>query len=187
MAKNKTFDLSTLKGYPNNPRTALTEKGREKLWKSLQKNGKFLALREIIYDPETMEILGGNKRFELLVGQGIKDVPIEWVKAAIGLTEQEKKEFVLLDNSHYETEFDYDIIQQYFSDINLDDICITIPNFDIQGFSEKNKEINTDSFDSTMFLKLIFSENEYSFVKERLGKLADTPEKAILNLLKYES
>ena len=63
---------------------------------------------------------------------------------------------------------------------------VKVPNFDIQDFSDKNKEINTDSFDSTMFLKLIFSENEYTFVKERLGKLADTPEKAILNLLKYE-
>lgn len=174
-------------GVPSNPRFIKDEKF-ESLKKSAKEFPEMLEIRDIAVYPLNGRyiVLGGNMRFRACVDLGYKEVFC--VVLPENMSVEKLKEFAIKDNSDgWYGQYDWDKIANEWEIEVLVDWGMTIPNLDIQDFSEKNKEINTDSFDSTMFLKLIFSENEYTFVKERLGKLADTPEKAILNLLKYES
>ena len=53
-----------------------------------------LELRPIVVD-EDMTILGGNMRYKACVEAGLKEV---FVKIAKGLTEEQKKEFIIKDN-----------------------------------------------------------------------------------------
>ena len=54
------------------------------------------------------------------------------------------------------------------------------------GFSEKNKEVNVGEYADEMTIKLTFTAAQYWNVKEKLAKIAETPEEAILMLLNDE-
>ena len=54
------------------------------------------------------------------------------------------------------------------------------------GFSDKNKEIDTDAFEDKMVINLKYTEAEYWEVKERLSHIAQTPEAAVWKLLNIE-
>ena len=88
--------LSKLKLNPNNPRT-ISDDDMEKLKESIQNLPKMMELRPIIYDEEFV-ILGGNMRYQALLALGNEEVPDSWVKCATGLTEAEKREFIVKDN-----------------------------------------------------------------------------------------
>ncbi len=68
----------------------------------------------------------------------------------------------------------------------LDDWGLDIPNFNNVDYSEKNEEIDIDSLDETMTIKLNFTETEYWTVKQQLSEIAATPEQAIWKLLGNE-
>jgi len=172
-------------GVPKNPRY-IKEDEFEKLKKSIVDFPEMLTIREVVVFPLNGRFiaLGGNMRFLACKDFGYKE--IDCVILPADMPAEKLKEFAIKDNGSFGA-WDFELLANEWDLELLDMANVKVPNFDIQDFSDKNKEINTDSFDSTMFLKLIFSENEYTFVKEKLGKLADTPEKAILNLLKYES
>jgi hypothetical protein len=75
------------------------------------------------------------------------------------------------------------------SDLNLDEIKsqIEIPELDLNlgiDYSDKNKEIDTNEFSDEMVLKLSFNEENYIAVKEALSRINDSPEIAIMQLLK---
>ena len=172
-------------GVPKNPRF-IKDLEFEKLKQSITDFPEMLEIREVVVFPLNGKFvaLGGNMRF-----LGCKDLgytQIDCVILPADMPVEKMREFAIKDNGNFGA-WDFDMLANEWDLELLDMANIKIPNFDTQDFSDKNKEIDTDFFDSTMFLKLIFSENEYTFVKERLGKLADTPERAILNLLKYES
>ncbi len=52
---------SKLKFNPNNPRKCSKDK-LEKLMRSIESFPEMMKLRPIVYDPETMCVLGGNQR-----------------------------------------------------------------------------------------------------------------------------
>lgn len=172
-------------GVPKNPRY-IKDAEFEKLKKSITDFPEMLEIRQVVVFPLNGRFiaLGGNMRFLACKDLGYKE--IDCVILPAEMPAEKLKEFAIKDNGSFGA-WDFELLANEWDLELLDMANVKVPNFDIQDFSDKNKEINTDSFDSTMFLKLIFSENEYTFVKEKLGKLADTPEKAILNLLKYES
>jgi len=174
-----------IEGVPSNPRF-IKDLEFEKLKQSIIDFPEMLQIREVVVYPlhDRFIALGGNMRFRACKELGYKE--IDCVILPADMPAEKLKEFAIKDNGNFGA-WDFDMLANEWDLELLDMANVKVPNFDIQDFSDKNKEINTDSFDSTMFLKLIFSENEYTFVKEKLGKLADTPEKAILNLLKYES
>ena len=69
--------LSQLKTNQGNPR--LIRDGKfKKLVKSIETFPKMLELRPIVYNPETMEILGGNMRFKALQELKYKNLTISW-------------------------------------------------------------------------------------------------------------
>ena len=85
--------ISKVKGNPSNPRIIKNDKFK-KLVKSIQEFPEMLKLRPIVVD-EDMMVLGGNMRLKASKEAGLSEV---WIDIAEGLTEEQKKEFIVKDN-----------------------------------------------------------------------------------------
>ena len=85
--------ISKVKGNPSNPRIIKNDKFK-KLVKSIQEFPEMLKLRPIVVDEDFM-VLGGNMRLKASKEAGLKEV---WIDVAEGLTEDQKKEFIVKDN-----------------------------------------------------------------------------------------
>ena len=59
-----------LKMNPNNPRRIQPDK-LEKLMRSIESFPEMMKLRPMVYDPETMHVLGGNQRLAAIRKLGI--------------------------------------------------------------------------------------------------------------------
>ena len=96
--------ISKVKGNPNNPRIIKNDKFK-KLVKSIQEFPEMLKLRPIVVD-EDMMVLGGNMRLKASKDAGLKEV---WIEVAEGLTEEQKKEFIVKDNVGF-GEWEWDML-----------------------------------------------------------------------------
>ena len=103
------------KVIPNesNPRLIKDNKFR-KLVKSIKDFPQMLELRPIVVD-ENMIILGGNMRFKACQEAGLKEV---WIDIAEGLTEEQKKEFIVKDNVGF-GEWDWDMLGNEWDNVKL--------------------------------------------------------------------
>ena len=117
--------LSKLKYNPENPRRISPDQ-LDKLVKSIESLPKMMELRPIVYDPNTMYVLGGNQRLAALRKMGKTEIPDNWVKSTDEMTDKEKREFVLRDNVQ-SGEWDYSVLDENFADFDLDDIGIELP------------------------------------------------------------
>ena len=93
-----------VKGNPSNPRIIKNDKFK-KLVKSIQEFPEMLKLRPIVVD-EDMIVLGGNMRLKASKDAGLKEV---WIEVAEGLTEEQKKEFIVKDNVGF-GEWEWDML-----------------------------------------------------------------------------
>lgn len=102
-----------IKGNPNNPRIIKNDKFK-KLVKSIQEFPEMLKLRPIIVD-ENMIVLGGNMRLKASKDAGLKEV---WIEIAEGLTEEQKKEFIVKDNVGF-GEWEWDMLANEWDSVQL--------------------------------------------------------------------
>jgi hypothetical protein len=109
------LDLKSIKPNPNNPRIIKNEQYK-RLVKSLREFPEMLELREIVVD-ENMMVLGSNMRLRALQEIGEKEAI---VKIAEGLTEDQKKEFIIKDNSAFGS-WNYEELANAWSDLPLVD------------------------------------------------------------------
>ena len=136
--------VSQLKLNKKNPRKISPDQ-MEKLKSSIEKFPKMMSLRPIVYDPDTMEVLGGNQRLLAIRALGMKEIPDDWAKSADELTEEEKREFILRDNIQ-SGDWDFEILEAEFNDFALQEMGIDMPDMiDIEKIP-KEVEIKT-SFD----------------------------------------
>ena len=105
--------INELKPNESNPRI-IKEAKFKKLVKSIKDFPEMLELRPIIVD-EDMTILGGNMRYKACVAAGLKEVN---VKIAKGLTEEQKKEFIVKDNVGF-GEWDWDSLGNEWDNVKL--------------------------------------------------------------------
>lgn len=96
--------ISEIKNNPNNPRLIKDDKFK-KLVQSIKDFPEMLELRPIVVD-ENKVVLGGNMRLRACKDAGLKEV---YIKVAEGLTEEQKKEFIIKDNVGF-GEWDWDIL-----------------------------------------------------------------------------
>ena len=171
------MNINEIKPNPNNPRIIKDNKFKQ-LVKSIQDFPQMLELRPIVIDENNM-VLGGNMRLKACIEAGLKDVP---VKQAKDLTEEQKKEFIVKDNVGY-GEWDWDDLANNWDAQELTEWGLDIPNFDVEGFADKNKELSLNDVTDSMTITLKYTEDEYHIVKDALLKLASTPEQAIWKLL----
>jgi ParB-like chromosome segregation protein Spo0J len=176
--------ISEVKPNPKNPR--IIKDGKfQKLVKSIQEFPDMLNKRPLVVFTDVDNkyvVLGGNMRLKACKEIGLKEIPIivadEW-------TEEQKNEFLIKDNVGF-GEWDWDSLANEWDAEKLDDWGLDIPNFNNVDYSEKNEEIDIDSLDETMTIKLNFTETEYWTVKQQLSEIAATPEQAIWKLLGNE-
>jgi len=107
--------VNQLKANKDNPRI-IKEHKFKKLVKSIKDFPEMLDLRPIIIDENNI-ILGGNMRYKACVEAGLKEVP---VKVAKGLTETQKKEFIVKDNVGF-GEWDWSILANEWDNTKLGD------------------------------------------------------------------
>jgi len=105
--------LYKIKGNPNNPRIIKNDKFK-KLVKSIQEFPEMLKLRPIVVD-EDMMVLGGNMRLKASKDAGLKEV---WIEIAEGLTEEQKKEFIVKDNVGF-GEWEWDMLANEWDSVQL--------------------------------------------------------------------
>lgn len=168
--------ITDIKPNPNNPRIIKDNKFKL-LVKSIQEFPEMLELRPIVIDENNI-VLGGNMRLKACIEAGLTDVP---VKVAT-LTEQQKNEFIIKDNVGY-GEWDWDDLANNWDVEQLTEWGLDIPNFDVIGFADQNKELSLNDINDLMTISLKYTEEEYYIVKDALSKLAPTLEQAIWKLL----
>ncbi len=105
--------ISKVKGNPDNPRIIKNDKFK-KLVKSIQDFPEMLKLRPIVVDEDFM-VLGGNMRLKASKDAGLKEV---WIEVAEGLTEEQKKEFIVKDNVGF-GEWEWDMLANEWDSVQL--------------------------------------------------------------------
>lgn len=115
-----------------NPRK-ISRKQYEALKKSLADFPEMKQLREIIVD-ENLTILGGHQRIYALKDLGYSDVT---VKQVIGLTEKQKREFIIKDNTS-SGDWDTDILANQWDMDELE--SWGVPNFDFGDVDDEPKD-----------------------------------------------
>ena len=172
--------ISDVKVNPNNPRLIKDDKFA-KLVQSIKDLPQMLAIRPIVVNAD-MIVLGGNMRLKACKEAGLKEVPII---IADNLTEEQQREFLIKDNVSG-GEWDWQMLANDWDTEQLNDWGLDVPIFETQDYSNKNEEIDIDSLDSEMIIKLKYTEDEYNLVREQLSKIASTPEQAVWKLLGNE-
>lgn len=134
--ETKNVKLSEIKLNPDNPRT-ISKKDMDLLVKSLKEFPEMLELREIVVD-ETMTVLGGNMRTLALKKIGVKEVT---AKIVTGLTDDQKREFVIKDNGGFGS-WDMDALANSWGDLPLVDWGINLPKAWTEPEQEKESIIS---------------------------------------------
>ena len=171
--------VSQIKPNPNNPRLIKDDKFK-KLVQSIKDFPDMLNKRPIVVNKD-MIVLGGNMRLKACIEAGMKDVPVivaDW-------SEEQQREFIIKDNVSG-GEWDWDVLANEWDAKQVADWGLDISDFSKQDFSDKNEEIDIDSLDSQMIIKLQYTEEEYNLVRDQLAKIAATPEQAVWKLLGNE-
>jgi hypothetical protein len=176
----EVIKISDVKVNPNNPRLIKDDKFA-KLVQSIKDLPQMLEIRPIVVNSD-MVVLGGNMRLKACKEAGLKEVPII---IADNLTEEQQREFLIKDNVSG-GEWDWQMLQNDWDTEQLNDWGLNVPTFETQDYSDRNEEIDIDSLDSEMIIKLKYTEEEYNLVREQLSKISSTPEQAVWKLLGNE-
>lgn len=133
----KLVDIRSIKPTESNPRLIKDSKFK-KLIKSIKEFPEMLEIRPIVVD-ETMTVLGGNMRLRALKSAGYFEV---WVDIVSNLTEAQKREFIIKDNSGF-GEWDWDILANEWDTKQLVSWGVDLPVFDLP-LDDKPKEITDE-------------------------------------------
>jgi len=109
--------VSDLKPLEKNPFKSKGDAQIKRIAKSIQEFERMMEIRRIVID-EDNNILGGNKRYFALKKLGYKEIPDAWIEKVEGLTEDQKKEFIVKDNAHWGSEWDYKLLEEWKVDLN---------------------------------------------------------------------
>ena len=171
---DKIIKIKELKTNKDNPRIIKDNKFK-KLVKSIKDFPEMLELRPIVVD-ENMVILGGNMRYRACIEAEIKEVPI---KIAKDLTEEQKKEFIIKDNSNF-GEWDWDTLGNEWDNVKLGEWGMDVWQPEESISNETDYSINTAEEKLRRFLDakiknitIPFETEEFALVVEKLEKLLD--------------
>jgi len=120
--ETKRVKLAQVKLNPDNPRR-ISKKDMDRLVKSLTDFPEMLEIREIVCD-ENMTVLGGNMRLQALKKAGAKEC---FAKIVSGLTDAQKREFVIKDNGSW-GEWSMDDLANAWGDLPLVDWGVKLPD-----------------------------------------------------------
>ena len=161
--------ISKVKGNPSNPRIIKNDKFK-KLVKSIQEFPEMLKLRPIVVDEDIM-VLGGNMRLKASKEAGLSEV---WIDIAEGLTEEQKKEFIVKDNVGF-GEWDWDSLGNEWDNTKLGEWGMDVWQPEESVSNETDYSINSldEKLDRFLDAKIKnitipFETEEFSLVVEKL-------------------
>jgi ParB-like chromosome segregation protein Spo0J len=182
MTKQKDkIKLSSLQKNKKNPRYITADK-LEKLKASIESFEQMLEARPIVTDEDGV-ILGGNMRYEALKALGYKEIPAAWVKTLTGLTDEQKREFLIKDNVGFGA-WDWDTLANEWESELLNEWGLD--TFDISS------DINLDNFfedaddtEKSESFKIIleYREEDYNEIQEAFKQHIGSKEEIIYKLL----
>lgn len=156
------IDIKQIKKNPENPRIIKNDKF-DKLVKSIEEFPEMLNIRPIVVD-ENYVVLGGNMRLRACQKAGLKQVPVIKVD---NLTTEQKKEFVIKDNSNF-GEWDWTVLNSDWDLKLLDDWGIDVSK---KSYKEKMDSNNSGTKLSDRFIAPPFSilDTKQGYWQERKG------------------
>lgn len=119
--------VSDLKPNPSNPRH-ITEDAFKKLKKSIKTAPWMMEIRPIVIDEDNL-VLGGNMRLTAIRELRMENIPDAWVKRVEGLTDAQKREYVIRDNVSA-GEWDFDCLANEWDVLPLADWGLDVPDLD---------------------------------------------------------
>lgn len=149
-------NIDKVKENPNNPRFIKDVKFK-KLVQSIKDFPEMLEKRPIVVD-EDYVVLGGNMRLKACKEAGLKEIAIDIAK---GWTEDQKKEFIIKDNSSF-GEWDWDILANEWDHNQLNEWGIDLP-LSQEDILEMNNPDNIDT--EKIFANELDSESNYIVLK----------------------
>lgn len=176
---NATRRLGDLKVWDKNP-MVISDTVFEMLGKQIKGFGFTTPM--LINTDDTI-IAGHQRRKRLLKDYG-EDYQVDVRYPSRKLTQREFEDLALGDNLN-KAAFDFEQLNINF---DVDDLLgIGFDKLDLNidlDYSGNNKEVDVDGFEDKSILKLEYTLEDYSKVKQALAQIADTPEKALWQLLK---
>lgn len=127
----QTVSIDLIKPNPDNPRFILDERFGQ-LVDSIRQFPEMLHLRPLVVD-EDYVVLGGNMRLKALLELEYTQVPIVMAR---GLTDEQKREFVIKDNASYGS-WDMDALANNWGDLPLDAWGLELPKDWLSGPEEE--------------------------------------------------
>ena len=148
--------INELKLNKENPRI-IKNKRFKQLVQSIKDFPEMLELRPIVIDEENV-ILGGNMRTRACIEIGLKEIP---VKIAKGLTEEQKREFIIKDNANF-GDWEWDILANEWDMSSLKEWGVEV-YFDNDDFKELGNPDNSET--ENRFALEIDKESNYLVLK----------------------
>ena len=178
------FNNGQVEGLPKNPRFIRNEKYK-KLLNSLREDPEMIELREIVaYDNNgELVVIMGNMRLRALRELGETETTVKILPTETPV--EKLKAYTIKDNVSF-GEHDWDELANNWDSEPLKEWGVDVTNWETQDYSDKNKEVDVNEFDDEMIIKLKYTEEDYSKVKEQLSRIAATPEQAVWKLLGNE-
>lgn len=139
--------ISDLKPLDKNPFRIKDDGQIKKIGESIKSFERMMSIRKIIIDEEN-NILGGNKRYFALKKLGYKEIPDEWIERVTDLTEEQKKEFIVKDNAHWGSEWDYELLGEWNVDLDawgVDKNIVKNKEDEIEGEIKFSNELDRES------------------------------------------
>jgi len=139
--------VSDLKPLEKNPFKSKGDAQIKRIAKSIQEFERMMEIRKIVIDEEN-NILGGNKRYFALKKLGYKEIPDEWIERVTDLTEEQKKEFIVKDNAHFGSEWDYELLGEWNVDLDawgVDKNIVKNKEDEIEGEIKFSNELDRES------------------------------------------
>lgn len=134
--KAEERQIKTLRPLEENPFGKITEQKKHRLAEKLRKLGIF----EIPTVDLNNDLLSFNKRWHILMELGRSEEMIEVMVPSRALSAQERKEIILSSNVH-EGEWDRQILEEMFADIDMDSIGIDMAEIEVpQELLQENDE-----------------------------------------------
>jgi hypothetical protein len=165
-------NISEIKPNPQNPRVIEGHKF-ELLVKSILAFPEMLELRPIVVD-ENLQVLGGNMRLKACKEAGLEQVHIS---IAEGLTEEQKKEFIIKDNVGF-GEWDWELLSSdaMWNELNLSEWGLELgADLDSGDFGE---DFSLDDGDKEPYQQMTFTlaDEQAKEIKAAIEKIKKTEE-----------